>query len=59
MATENPRAAPPLREARDLLASRKVARAALGTRSYDHYAHAAEVELDAFNAASRLGAFGI
>jgi glutamine synthetase len=40
-----------LAEARDLFAASEVARAALGDDVVDHYVHAADVELTAFNAA--------
>ena len=41
----------PSHEARDLFAARAFARAAFGDDVVDHYAHAADVELAAFNAA--------
>ena len=40
-----------LAEARDLFAASEVARAAFGDDVVDHYVHAADVELAAFNAA--------
>ena len=39
------------REARDLLAGRRLAREAFGDDVVDHYVNAADVELAAFNAA--------
>ena len=40
-----------LAEARDLFAASAVAREAFGDEVVDHYVNAADVELDAFNAA--------
>ncbi len=40
-----------LQEARDLLAASAIARDAFGDDVIDHYVHAADVEIDAFNAA--------
>jgi glutamine synthetase len=48
LATDKPRLPSTLREAHDLFASSEVARAAFGDQVVDHYAHAATVELDAF-----------
>jgi glutamine synthetase len=50
-ATEKPRLPRTLREARDLFASSDVARAAFGEEVVEHYVHAADVELAAFEAA--------
>jgi glutamine synthetase len=50
-ATDKPRLPTTLRDARELFASSTVARAAFGDDMVDHYAHAAEVEIDAFDAA--------
>jgi glutamine synthetase len=50
-ATHKPRLPTTLREARDLFDSSVVARAAFGDEVVDHYAHAADVELTAFESA--------
>jgi glutamine synthetase len=50
-ATDRPRLPGTLREARDLFDGSAVARAALGDDVVDHYVHAADVELEAFEAA--------
>jgi glutamine synthetase len=51
LATDKPRLPRTLRDARELFASSEVARGAFGDEVVDHYAHAAEVELEAFDAA--------
>jgi glutamine synthetase len=51
MATDRPRVPPTLREARELFHASPVARAAFGDGVVEHYAHAAAVELEAFDAA--------
>jgi glutamine synthetase len=51
LATEHPRLPTTLREARDLFAGSEIARAALGEDVVDHYVHAADVELQAFESA--------
>jgi glutamine synthetase len=51
LATDKPRLPNTLRDARDLFATSDVARAAFGDEVVDHYVHAAEVELAAFEAA--------
>jgi glutamine synthetase len=51
LATDKPRLPGTLREARDLFAASDVARAAFGKDVVDHYVHAADVELAAFEAA--------
>jgi glutamine synthetase len=51
LATDKPRLPGTLREARDLFAASEVARAAFGQEVVDHYVHAADVELAAFEAA--------
>ena len=51
LATDHPRLPTTLREARDLFAASEVARAALGEEVVDHYVHAADVELAAFESA--------
>ena len=51
LATDKPRLPRTLREARDLFAQSAVARAAFGGEVVDHYVHAADVELSAFEAA--------
>ncbi len=51
LATDKPRLPGTLREARDLFAASDVARAAFGQEVVDHYVHAADVELAAFEAA--------
>jgi glutamine synthetase len=50
LATDKPRLPGTLREARDLFATSEVARAAFGEEVLEHYAHAADVELQAFDA---------
>jgi glutamine synthetase len=50
-ATDKPRLPDTLRDARDLFAGSKVARDAFGAEVVDHYTHAADVELAAFNSA--------
>jgi glutamine synthetase len=50
-ATDKPRLPGTLREARDLFAASDVARAAFGEEVVEHYVHAADVELAAFEAA--------
>jgi glutamine synthetase len=50
-ATDRPRMPTTLRQARDLFDGSRVAREALGDDVVDHYVHAADVELDAFEAA--------
>jgi glutamine synthetase len=50
-ATDKPRLPTNLRDARDLFAESAVARGALGEEVVGHYVHAADVELQAFNAA--------
>jgi glutamine synthetase len=51
LAQDKPRLPTTLLEARDLFASSEVARAAFGDQVVDHYVHAADIELQAFNAA--------
>jgi glutamine synthetase len=51
LATDKPRLPSTLREARDLFDASVVARAALGDEVVDHYVHAADVELAAFESA--------
>jgi glutamine synthetase len=51
VATDKPRLPRSLREARDLFAASEVARAAFGDEVVDHYVHAADVELEAFETA--------
>jgi glutamine synthetase len=51
LAADKPRLPDTLRDARDLFATSEVARRALGDEVVDHYVHAADVELNAFNAA--------
>ncbi len=51
LAHDKPRLPTTLREARDLFAGSGVARAAFGDEVVDHYAHAAMIELSAFEAA--------
>jgi glutamine synthetase len=51
LATDKPRLPTTLRDASELFATSEVARAAFGEQVVDHYAHAAEVELAAFEAA--------
>jgi glutamine synthetase len=50
-AADHPRLPRTLREARDLFDGSAVARAAFGDEVVDHYVHAADVELEAFEAA--------
>ncbi len=50
-ASDKPRLPATLRDARDLFAGSAVARDAFGEEVVAHYVHAADVELDAFNAA--------
>jgi glutamine synthetase len=50
-ATDHPRLPRTLREARDLFDGSAVARSAFGDEVVDHYVHAADVELDAFESA--------
>jgi glutamine synthetase len=50
-ATDKPRLPQTLREARDLFAASDVAQAAFGEEVVEHYVHAADVELAAFEAA--------
>jgi glutamine synthetase len=50
-ATDKPRLPDTLRDARELFAGSEVARAAFGQEVVDHYKHAADVELAAFNSA--------
>ena len=49
--TDKPRLPTTLREARDLFDGSAIARAALGDAVVDHYVHAADVELAAFESA--------
>jgi glutamine synthetase len=51
LAEDKPRLPTTLLEARDLFATSDVARAAFGQEVVDHYVHAADVELGAFQAA--------
>ena len=51
LAHDKPRLPSTLRDARELFASSDVARGAFGDEVVDHYAHAADVELQAFEAA--------
>ncbi|HZU59976.1 MAG TPA: glutamine synthetase, partial [Solirubrobacteraceae bacterium] len=51
LASDKPRLPRTLREARDLFASSQVARDAFGEEVVRHYVHAADVELEAFDAA--------
>lgn len=50
-ATDKPRLPTTLRQARDLFDGSEIARAALGDAVVDHYVHAADVELAAFESA--------
>jgi glutamine synthetase len=50
-ATDKPRLPTTLRQARDLFDGSQIARKAFGDEVVDHYVHAADVELDAFQAA--------
>jgi glutamine synthetase len=51
LATDRPRLPTTLRDARELFVSSAVARSAFGDEVVDHYAHAAAIELGAFDAA--------
>jgi glutamine synthetase len=51
LAADKPRLPTTLREARDLFADSAVARSAFGDEVVDHYVHAADVELAAFDSA--------
>ena len=51
LAIDKPRLPTTLRDARDLFAASGVARGAFGDEVVEHYVHAADVELSAFNAA--------
>jgi glutamine synthetase len=51
LAHDKPRLPSTLRDARDLFASSRVARSAFGDEVVDHYVHAADVELAAFESA--------
>ncbi len=51
LAQDKPRLPATLADARDLFSASTVARAAFGDEVVEHYAHAADVELSAFNAA--------
>jgi glutamine synthetase len=51
LASDKPRLPSTLRDARDLFATSEVARAAFGDAVVEHYVHAADVELAAFEAA--------
>ena len=51
LAADKPRLPTTLREARDLFASSRVGRQAFGDEVVDHYVHAADVELAAFESA--------
>jgi glutamine synthetase len=51
LATDRPRLPATLRDARELFAASAVARAAFGDAVVDHYVHAADIELQAFDAA--------
>ncbi len=51
LAADKPRLPSTLRDARDLFATSEVARAAFGDEVVDHYVHAADVELQAFESA--------
>ena len=50
-AQDKPRLPRSLLEARDLFATSEVARGAFGDAVVDHYVHAADVELEAFDSA--------
>ena len=50
LATDKPRLPATLRDARDLFATSEVARGAFGDEVVDHYTHAADIELAAFEA---------
>ncbi len=51
LSTDKPRLPTTLRDARDLFVSSEIARQAFGDEVVDHYAHAADVELRAFESA--------
>jgi glutamine synthetase len=51
LAADKPRLPDTLRDARDLFATSELARHAFGDEVVDHYVHAADVELNAFNSA--------
>jgi glutamine synthetase len=51
LASDKPRLPSTLREARDLFAGSRIARSAFGDAVVEHYVHAADVELQAFEAA--------
>jgi glutamine synthetase len=51
LAQDKPRLPQSLLEARDLFATSEVARSAFGEEVVDHYVHAADVELEAFDSA--------
>jgi len=51
LAADKPRLPTRLRDARDLFATSEIARAAFGDEVVDHYVHAADVELGAFESA--------
>jgi glutamine synthetase len=51
LATDKPRLPTTLRESRDLFDQSAIARASFGDEMVDHYVHAADVELAAFNSA--------
>jgi glutamine synthetase len=51
LADDKPRLPTTLLEARDLFATSSVAREAFGEEVVRHYTHAADIELEAFNAA--------
>jgi glutamine synthetase len=51
LAADKPRLPSTLREARDLFAASEVARAAFGEEVVEHYVHAADIELAAFESA--------
>jgi glutamine synthetase len=51
LAADKPRLPSTLRDARDLFATSEIARAAFGDEVVDHYVHAADVELQAFESA--------
>jgi glutamine synthetase len=51
LAADKPRLPSTLREARDLFAGSQIARSAFGAQVVEHYVHAADVELQAFDSA--------
>jgi glutamine synthetase len=51
LAADKPRLPHTLRESRDLFGASEVARAAFGTEVVEHYVHAADIELQAFDSA--------